>query len=132
MLRSATSSPRSPGVGSRRSLDVADELDLDEETEQLFYRAASEAIRNVERHADARHLVVRVGSGDGWARLEVVDDGVGFTQEDRDRSRAEGHVGLSLLEELAARMGGTPRGAIDARRGGHVRPGGTRPHDPRR
>ena len=95
------------GRGIETSLDVADGLALDEETEQLFYRAAGEAIRNVERHADARHLAVRIGSGEGWARLEVNDNGVGFTQKDRDRSRAEGHVGLSLLEELAARMGGS-------------------------
>ena len=58
------------GRGIETSLDVADGLDLDEETEQLFYRAAGEAIRNVERHADARHLAVRVGTpgraGVGW------------------------------------------------------------------
>jgi signal transduction histidine kinase len=95
------------GRGIETSLDVADGLDLDEETEQLFYRAASEAIRNAERHAEASHLAVRVGARDGWAHLEVTDDGVGFTQIERDRSRAEGHVGLSLLEELAARMGGS-------------------------
>ena len=95
------------GRGIETTLDVADGLDLDEETEQLFYRAAGEAIRNVERHADAHHLVVRLRSRDGRARLEVVDDGIGFTREDRDASRAEGHVGLSLLEELAARMGGS-------------------------
>lgn len=95
------------GRGIETSLDVADGLNLDDDTEQLFYRGTGEAIRNVERHAGASHLAVRVGTRDGWARLEVADDGVGFTQEDRDRSRADGHVGLSLLEELAARMGGS-------------------------
>jgi signal transduction histidine kinase len=95
------------GRGIETSLEFEDELSLDEELEQLFYRAASEAIRNVERHADARHLTIRVATKDGAARLEVADDGVGFTQADRERSRAEGHVGLSLLEELTARMGGT-------------------------
>ena len=35
--------------------------------------------------------------------LEVVDDGVGFTTERRAERRDDGHVGLSLLEELAAR-----------------------------
>jgi signal transduction histidine kinase len=48
-----------------------------------------------------------VARENGRARLEVVDDGIGFTPEERQRSRAEGHVGLSLLEELAARMDGT-------------------------
>ena len=43
----------------------------------------------------------------GRVRLQVDDDGVGFTPDRRERSRAAGHVGLSLLEELAARMNGT-------------------------
>lgn len=42
----------------------------------------------------------------GATRLQVDDDGHGFTPVERDRRRAEGHVGLSLLEELAERMGG--------------------------
>ena len=39
-------------------------------------------------------------------RLVVADDGAGFGPDDRERRREEGHVGLSLLEELAARAGG--------------------------
>jgi signal transduction histidine kinase len=96
-----------PSRGIDVSLDVADDLTLDDETELLLYRAAGEAIRNVERHAAATHVTVRVAREDGRARLEVVDDGIGFTPAERQRSRAEGHVGLSLLEELAARMDGT-------------------------
>lgn len=87
------------------TLDGVDER-LPEDTEVLFYRAASEALRNVERHADASHVRISVTSVDGTARLEVVDDGAGFTPEQRDASRSEGHVGLSLLEELATRAGG--------------------------
>ena len=92
--------------GIETSLEVEDGLDLDDETEQLLYRAAGEVIRNVERHANASRLSVSVGRREGWAYLEAADDGVGFTPADRERSRAEGHVGLSLLEELTARMGG--------------------------
>ena len=91
--------------GVRVTLDVEDER-LPQETELLFYRAVSEALRNVERHAGASHVRVAVSSADGTARLEVVDDGAGFTAELRDASRAEGHVGLSLLEELVTRVGG--------------------------
>ena len=87
------------------TLDGVDER-LPEDTEVLFYRAASEALRNVERHADASHVRIGVTLVDGTARLEVVDDGAGFTPEERDASRSEGHVGLSLLEELATRAGG--------------------------
>jgi two-component system NarL family sensor kinase len=87
------------------TLEVADKA-LPEDVELLFYRAAGEAIRNVRRHAGATHVSVRVSTDDGVARLQVVDDGAGFTTAERERSRAEGHVGLTLLEDLAARMGG--------------------------
>jgi signal transduction histidine kinase len=96
-----------PARGVEVTIDVAEGAALSDDTEQLFYRAAGEAIRNVERHAGARHLSVEVARRDGRARLEIVDDGVGFTQAERERSRSGGHVGLSLLEELAVRMHGT-------------------------
>jgi two-component system, NarL family, sensor kinase len=91
--------------GVEASLTVAGEP-LPEDVERLFYRAAGEAIRNVRLHAQASTVAVSVSSSNGAARLEVVDNGVGFTAAERERSRAEGHVGLSLLEELVARMGG--------------------------
>ena len=91
--------------GVEASLTVAGEP-LPEDVERLFYRAAGEAIRNVRLHSQASTVAVNVSSSNGAARLEVVDDGVGFTAAERERSRAEGHVGLSLLEELATRMGG--------------------------
>jgi signal transduction histidine kinase len=96
-----------PARGIETTLDVREGLVLQDETELLFYRAASEAIRNVERHAGAAHVSVQVGRADGRAFLRIVDDGVGFGSGDRERSRGEGHVGLSLLEELASRMDGT-------------------------
>ena len=96
-----------PARGTETTLHVADDLQLTDDTELLFYRAANEAIRNVERHAGASHVWVRIGRRNGRVRLEVGDDGVGFTPAQRERSRAEGHVGLSLLEELAARTNGT-------------------------
>lgn len=80
---------------------------LTDEGERLLYRTAAEALRNVERHAQARSVRVSVrATGDG-VRLEVTDDGVGFGPEQRSRRRDAGHVGLSLLEELAEGAGGS-------------------------
>jgi two-component system, NarL family, sensor kinase len=87
-------------------LDVDGGLALSDDAELLVYRAAGEAIRNVEKHSHASHLSIRLTARDGIARLEIVDDGAGFTPAERERRRADGHVGLSLLEELAARTGG--------------------------
>jgi signal transduction histidine kinase len=39
-------------------------------------------------------------------RLVIADDGSGFSPERRAQRAAEGHVGLSLLEELARQAGG--------------------------
>jgi signal transduction histidine kinase len=96
-----------PARGIETALDVPADLDLSHEVEAIVYRAASEALRNVERHAAATHVAVRISATDGRVRLEVLDDGEGFTSAERDESRAAGHVGLSLLEELAERSGGS-------------------------
>ena len=63
-------------------------------------------MRNVQRHAGAHRVTVSVERDAAGVRLEVTDDGAGFAHDDRERRREEGHVGLSLLEELAARAGG--------------------------
>jgi signal transduction histidine kinase len=88
--------------GIHATLDVADSLALAPETEALVFRAAREAIRNVLEHADAVQVAVRVTSANGSVRLTVADDGSGFDAEELERRRKEGHVGLSLLEELVA------------------------------
>ena len=92
--------------GLETELEIGADSELSEDDEQLVYRAAAEALRNVARHAGAE----RGGSGahaqNGVLRFEVVgDDGAGFTSEERERRREQGHVGLTLLEELAARSG---------------------------
>jgi len=92
--------------GVETELRVDAPLGLDEEAERIVYRAAAEALRNVARHAGANRIAVSVERDEIRVRLVVADDGAGFGPEDRERRREEGHVGLSLLEELAARAGG--------------------------
>jgi signal transduction histidine kinase len=87
-------------------LDVADDLALDREAEALVYRAAQEAVRNVTNHAEASQVRIVVARDNGAVRLEVTDDGVGFDMEQRRARASEGHMGLSLLEALAAEAGG--------------------------
>jgi len=43
-----------------------------------MYRIAEEALRNVERHADAGHATVRLHARPGYLELEVSDDGRGL------------------------------------------------------
>jgi signal transduction histidine kinase len=92
--------------GATTELEVDPALDLGDDAERVLYRAAAEALRNVQRHSGAGHVRVNVGRDGEAVRLEVRDDGAGFAPEERERRREEGHVGLSLLEELAIRAGG--------------------------
>jgi signal transduction histidine kinase len=92
--------------GVKTELTIPDDLRLDANAERLVYRAAAEALRNVQRHAGAKRVGVALGRDGDGVRLVVVDDGAGFTPDERARRREEGHVGLSLLEELAANAGG--------------------------
>jgi len=77
-------------------------------SDPLVYRVASEAIRNVRSHAGATTVSVSLTRPRAETALLVVeDDGSGFEPEARERRAAEGHVGLSLLEDLARQAGGT-------------------------
>lgn len=77
----------------------------------LVYRVAREALRNVAEHADGASRVsvdvTRDPGPPGRIRLEVADDGAGFDASRRAARAEEGHVGLTLLEDLARGAGGT-------------------------
>ena len=74
--------------------------------DELLYRAAREALRNVERHAAATAVTVRLQADDDRAYLVVEDDGRGVTAADLAEQRAAGHVGLTLLAERVVARGG--------------------------
>ena len=93
--------------GITAEMDVPPDLELPADVEALLFRASREALRNVERHSRARRVRVRVRSENGVAVLEVEDDGVGFSSENGGAARADGHIGLSLLRDLAGDTGGT-------------------------
>jgi signal transduction histidine kinase len=86
------------------AIDGAEQLDREQEA--LVYRVAQEAVRNVIAYADAGSLRVELTLRDGICRLVVSDDGRGFDPAMRERRLAEGHLGLSLVEELARQAGG--------------------------
>ena len=118
-LRAAIADVLAPlrGRGIRTSLEVPDDLDLDSEAEALLFRAAREAVRNADEHAGAQSVRVRIERDQDRVRLLVEDDGLGFEPEVRERRRREGHVGLSLLEELASTAGGSVDVRSDPGRG---------------
>ena len=68
-----------------------------------LYRVAQEALRNVERHADAGHATVSLRARPGYVELEVNDDGHGFEQP-LEKKRAES--ALSAIRERLSLAGG--------------------------
>jgi len=81
---------------------------LPADTELALYRIFQEALKNVERHAQARNVSVRLKRMGAFVRLVIHDDGVGF---DPDKSplgrRRKGGLGLLGMRERAVCAGGT-------------------------
>jgi two-component system NarL family sensor kinase len=80
---------------------------LPAEVEIALYRIVLKALSNVEQHAQARHVTVRLTRPAGFVQLTIKDDGVGF---DADRvAHGEGGNGIGLLRmhERATYVGGT-------------------------
>jgi len=83
--------------------EQGDRLRLSPEQELVIFRVAQEAMHNVEHHAHASRVVVRLVSGLGRLRLEVVDDGCGF---DPAHVR-QGSLGLAGMQERASLIAAT-------------------------
>jgi signal transduction histidine kinase len=94
-------------------LEIAAELPADPSRDREVLRIAQEALQNALRHADAKHVSLRLSSDDGRLLLEVEDDGVGF-EPDAPGLRSR-QLGLTSMEERSRRLGG--RLEIDSERG---------------
>lgn len=83
--------------------------DLPEDMEIQVLRIVQEALCNVRKHSQAHTVRVMLrGQSDGSYRVLIEDDGTGI--EPRASAGAPGeHVGLSIMEERARRLGGKIR-----------------------
>jgi PAS domain S-box-containing protein len=79
-------------------LELSLETPLAEQLEAAAYYLVAEAIANVQKHAGARHAVVRATIERDELHLEVVDDGVGGADE--------GGFGLRGLADRVEALGG--------------------------
>jgi signal transduction histidine kinase len=75
------------------------------ETRVLLFRIGQEALANVHKHARAQRVEVHLSQDDGGFKVEIRDDGVGFTPPQL-LSSAPGHLGLSSMRERAELAGG--------------------------
>jgi len=81
---------------------------LPADTELTLYRILQEALTNVERHARARHVTVRLSRKGAFVLLSIHDDGIGFNANPRPTARKRrGGLGLLAMRERAGYVGGT-------------------------
>lgn len=93
-------------------IDLVD-IRMPEHVEVALYRIAQEALQNMVKHAKAGLAWVGLSFGNGTARLEVADDGVGF---DVPTAWESGGFGLRSMRERAELVGG--RLSVRSRPGG--------------
>lgn len=80
---------------------------LTADTELALYRIAQEALKNIEKHARARHVTVSLCQTDALVQLVINDDGIGFdAKHHAARRKDQGVLGLAGMRERAAYVGG--------------------------
>jgi signal transduction histidine kinase len=98
--------------GVKIYLGLDENIELPDTTTLAFFRVVQEAVTNSVRHGEAKNIWIDLkrGSKEG-IELTIQDDGHGFDIKEGDTAclRAEGHRGLSNMEERMALVGGTLR-----------------------
>jgi signal transduction histidine kinase len=97
--------------GGRFDVQVAGETsELDESTAIVLFKAVRELLFNVVKHAGVRQATVTISRDDSMLRLEVEDQGAGFS-ESFHHGRYESGKGLGLfgIQERLRDLGGTMR-----------------------
>ena len=92
--------------GTAVMLEVAPRTGLDAAGERLVFRVAQECLNNIARHAAATNVQVALERVEGYAVMEINDNGVGFDAADLLAHPVEGHFGLRVLGDVVAEAGG--------------------------
>ncbi len=92
---------RHPGGAALRFTVHGAYRPLARSVEEEVLRIAQEAVANAVAHARASTITVTLSYGAPWLTLRVVDDGVGMSANESERSR-RGHFGLQGMRERAA------------------------------
>ena len=103
LTRLADDFEQATGITVHRSLP-SDVPPLAPAQRLALYRAAQEALTNIQRHADARQVWLALHVDDGAVTLQVRDDGRGLPPDAEGRG-----FGLRGLRERATQLGGELR-----------------------
>lgn len=93
-------------AGIPASFTKSGEVTLNPFAEVTVFRVVQECLTNVQKHANAARVEVRLQAADSGLRATVKDDGRGFDPRD-GASRSEGNgMGLLSMRERAELLGG--------------------------
>jgi PAS domain S-box-containing protein len=90
-------SERNPSIALKFTGEVLPAV-VPREASSCFYRVTQEALQNIAKHSDAKHVSVALCCQKGSVLLSLEDDGVGF---DPEVVRGEGGLGLISMRERA-------------------------------
>lgn len=84
-----------------------EEQRLDSERELVLFRIAQEALRNVNKHAQATEVSLNLTFDSDEVRVLIQDNGIGFDAPESPNAYAQvGHFGLMGMQERAQLIGG--------------------------
>jgi len=95
------------GIGCEVSIGAGDEeaCQATPVEADCLYRVTQEALQNVEKHASARSVQIRLDAErPGWLELEILDDGIGLADGALNKPASLGLLGMA---ERARELGGT-------------------------
>lgn len=105
------------GVLIRREISLPEKR-LPEDVEMTLYRLIQEALTNIERHADASELVLKLDHQRSAVRLDLRDNGRGFELSSKQTSMG---IGLRNMRERVELLGGEYRLDSGAGEGTRIR-----------
>ncbi|OMH30534.1 cache domain-containing protein [Motiliproteus sp. MSK22-1] len=86
----------------QRTIEI-DNNRLPEQIEITLYRVVQESLKNIEQHADASVIRLVITQVDDMIRLEISDNGCGFTPEEGELTQG---AGLITMRERVELLGG--------------------------
>lgn len=74
----------------------------------LIYRIFQEALTNIQKHAQAQKVAIKIERKKTSVDIQIADDGNGFAKERQSTGKAyKAGLGLTAMEERARMLGGT-------------------------
>lgn len=106
---------------TRTGIDITTDIDIPgpDATDPIVFSVARELLSNVVRHSRATRATLTLSVVDGVRHLDVIDDGIGMTQQQAAERLTQGHIGLASQRARIEAAGGAVR-ILDVPQGTHI------------